>query len=57
MTTQEVVEVVEAEGLGNAIQLYVDGDDLDDVELGIMFTEARDLMNRIEARLPSEDEE
>jgi hypothetical protein len=53
LTTDQVAEIVDFEGLGYAIQSYLGADRIEDEKLAHMWKEAAELLDRIEAHLES----
>lgn len=51
MTNEEVAQIVENEGLGYAIQHYMDSSEFEDRELAAMWDEADTLLNKITEKL------
>jgi len=48
ISLEEVASVIEVEGLGYAVQIYLDGNKIEDKDLGKMWNDAKELLNQIE---------
>lgn len=52
-TVEEIADIINAEGLGYAIQHYLSGSNIEDQKLSKMWDEAESLLCRIEERIES----
>lgn len=51
LTNKQVKSIVESEGLGYAVQSYMNGSKIKDLELAKMWDECANLLRKIEAYL------
>ena len=51
MTNEEVADIVEQEGLGYAIQFYLDSDKIEDANLRDKWEQAKELLDEIDEDL------
>lgn len=48
LSTKKVAEIVEIEGLGYAVQHYMNGDSIKDSELSKLWDDAKEALDKIE---------
>jgi hypothetical protein len=50
-STKQVMEIIECEGLGYAVQYYMSGENIDDPELARLWDDAQEALRKIEQKL------